>query len=45
MLRIVQLKLPVGHTEEQLKNVDMVVRELIGIINKKLKERRVLVQK
>ena len=32
-------------TEEQLKNVDMVVRELIGIINKKLKERRVLVQK
>lgn len=27
-------------TEEQLKNVDMVVRELIGIINQKLKERK-----
>lgn len=27
-------------TEEQLKNVDMVVRELIGIINKKLRERK-----
>lgn len=32
-------------TEEQLKNVDMVVRELIGIINKKLKERKIFVQK
>lgn len=32
-------------TEEQLKNVDMVVRELIGIINKKLKERKAFVQK
>lgn len=27
-------------TDEQLKNVDMVVRELIGIINQKLKERK-----